>query len=215
MLAHRGGGESAGDHSSVAALEKDEAGVAAGAGAGATSREARTAQTGIVLDSAQLDRVRIRLDGLATYVMVSALLVGGILGVFFNTPKAFAAGRVLENAVTAVFLATSAASLVSSVYVTLAFSLVSLYSKTALGLGKDGQYAEFLDATRKERNYAYDAFLLSLVSFQASFVMSLFLAVQGPARWAVAGAAALLMALSCRSVLSILKAATRLVFSDD
>jgi hypothetical protein len=215
--AHRGGGDlQPRDPPKAAAVVADPQVEAPEARAGAAPETAAAPPSkGAVLDAQQLDRIRIRLDGLGTYAMVSALLVGGILGVYFNTPKAFVEGRFVDNAVTALFLASSAASLVASVYVTLTFSLVGLYSKTALGLGRDGPCADFLDATRRERACAYDAFLLSLALFQSSFVMNMFLAVQGPARWAAAGAAGLLVALSSRSVLSVLKAASRFVFSDD
>jgi hypothetical protein len=169
----------------------------------------------VVLTSDQLDRVKIRLEGLGTYAMISALLIGGMLGLFFNTPKTIIEGRILENAVIALFYASSTVSLLSSLYVTLVFSLVGLYSKTALGLSKDAQYLKFIDATRRQRNYAYDAFLLSIASFQSSFVMTLFLLLPGPARWVAAAATTVLLAFSFRSVQSVLNAAASLIFAED
>jgi hypothetical protein len=174
-----------------------------------------TAADDVTLTSDQLDRVRIRLDGLGTYAMISALLIGGMLGLFFNTPKTIIEGQILENAVIALFYSSSTLSLLSSLYVTLVFSLVGLYSKTALGLSKDAQYLKFIDATRKQRNYAYDAFLLSIASFQSSFVMTLFLLLPGPARWVAAGVTTLLLAFSFRSVQSVLNAAASLIFAED
>lgn len=165
--------------------------------------------------SDQLDRVKVRLEGLGTYAMISALLIGGMLGLFFNTPKTVVEGQILDNAVIALFYASSTLSLLSSLYVTLVFSLVGLYSKTALGLGKDAQYLKFIDATRRQRNYAYDAFLLSIASFQSSFVMTLFLLLPGPARWVAAAATAVLLAFSFRSVQSVLNAAASLIFAED
>jgi hypothetical protein len=142
-------------------------------------------------------------------------LIGGMLGLFFNTPKTIIEGRILENAVIALFYTSSTVSLLSSLYVTLVFSLVGLYSKTALGLSKDAQYLKFIDATRRQRNYAYDAFLLSIASFQSSFVMTLFLLLPGPARWIAAAATTVLLAFSFRSVQSVLNAAASLIFAED
>ena len=66
-------------------------------------------------------------------------------------------------------------SILTGSYTTIVFSLLGLYAKRALGRGLDAEALLFFDQTQPIRELAYDTCLISLWSFQASFVLSLFL----------------------------------------
>jgi hypothetical protein len=166
-----------------------------------------------VVESLDMNRVRIRLEGLSTYAVVSALMLNGSLRLLFGTPKNLEKDKRTENVVKVVFCASTFLSILSSVYTTVVFSLLGSYCKTALGLSQDSQYVLFMNATAKERRYAFDAFLWSLGAFQTSFVSSLFLNYQGPLRWWSSGVSGLLVVWSFRHWTNIMKLARHLIFS--
>jgi hypothetical protein len=159
-----------------------------------------------------MNRVRIRLEGLSTYAVVSALMLNGSLRLLSGTPNAMEKKKPMENVVKVVFCASILLSILSSVYATVVFFLLGLYCKTALGLNQDAQYMTFMDATAKERKFALDAFLWSLAAFQSSFVSSFFMSYHGPLRWWSAGAAAVLVAWSFRHWIKIVNLAATLIF---
>jgi hypothetical protein len=166
----------------------------------------------VAKDLLDMNRVRIRLEGLSTYAVVSALMLNGSLRLLSGTPKALEKKKPMENGAKVVFCASILLSILSSIYATVVFSFLSLYCKTALGLNQDAQYLSFMDATAKERKLAFDAFLWSLATFQSSFASSLFLSYHGPLRWCSAGAATLLIAWSFRRWFNIMDLAAKLIF---
>jgi hypothetical protein len=164
-----------------------------------------------------MDRTKIRLDGLASYSVIAALLLNNCRHMFSSTNKRNdeAAPKTLKIFKTA-FTALAIISIVSGMYTTVVFSLLGLYSKTALGMGKDSSYFEFFAATERYRKLAFDAFLLSLVSFEVAFIASVFIDLnQGSNRssqwWATALAAAC-VAFSLWDWGSIIGIARRLLF---
>ena len=159
-----------------------------------------------------MNRVRIRLEGLGTYAVVSALMLNGSLRLLSGTPKTMEKKKPVENAFKVVFCASILLSILSSVYATVVFSLLGLFCKTALGLHQDAQYVAFMDATAMERKRAFDAFLWSQAAFQSSFVSSLLLSYHGPLRWFSAGVATLLVVWSFRHWIKIMNLAAKLIF---
>jgi hypothetical protein len=81
------------------------------------------------------------------------------------------------------FVITVITSVLSGSYTTIVFSLLGLYSKSAIGLGRDEAFVSFFQQTHHLRQYAFSSFILSLISFEASFVLSLFLSYDGPIKW--------------------------------
>jgi hypothetical protein len=123
-----------------------------------------------------LGRVKLRLDGLHTYGVITSLLMNASLRLFSATPKRFETKDAhVSNTVKAVFSVMVATSVLSGSYTTIVFSLLGLYAKRALGRGMDAEFVQFFAASQPMRELAYDTFLVSLVSFQISFCLSLFL----------------------------------------
>jgi len=101
------------------------------------------------LDNFDIGRAKIRLDELTSFGVVTALLMNAGLRLYSSTPTNIECGRShhLDNAVKIVFCASVVVSVMAGSYTTIVFSLLGLYSKTALGLGLDGPFLDFMDRT--------------------------------------------------------------------
>jgi hypothetical protein len=137
-----------------------------------------------------LTRVRIRLEGLHLYEVVTALFMNAALRLFLSTPKTLKAGEKSKNIAKILFTIAIGCSVIAGAYTTVVFTLLGLYSKSAIGLGKDLAFVAFFDATASIRRSAFVRFILTLISFELSFVMSLFLNYEGRMRWCASGIAA-------------------------
>lgn len=170
----------------------------------------------VIEEALDWNRVRLRLEGLSAYTVVSALLVNASLRLFTATPKKleYGADQRDNNRAKIFFAASMVISIMAGLHTTVVFSFFSVYSKTALGLGKDGAYREFLRVTQAARHRAYDSFVLSLVAFQCSLVSSLFLTYNGAARWWAAGLAGVAVLVSTWHCSGVLAAASRLIFAN-
>jgi len=175
-----------------------------------------------------MDRAALRLDGLSSYCSVAALLLNAALRVYVIIPKEIkdtkyidandASAKMttrIENIITVVASFSIVICILSAVYTTLVFSLIALYSKTALGLGLDSQFMTFFSATSFLRDSGFRCFISALVSFQISFICSVFLSTSmlGKARWILAWFGILGSMLSSLSLFQILGRANSLLFS--
>lgn len=122
-----------------------------------------------------LGRLRLRLDGFHTYSVITSLLMNASLRLFSSTPKNFKDNDRVQNIAKVVFSTVVAISIISGSYTTIVFSLMGLYTKRALGRGLDAEVIQFFHETTSIRELAYDTCLLSLMAFQVSFVLSLYL----------------------------------------
>ena len=122
-----------------------------------------------------ISRFKLRLDGLHTYAVITTLLMNASLRLFSATPKRFVAEQKVRNVLKIVFSALVTISVLTGSYTTIVLSLVELYAKRALGRGQDVAVLQFFTSTQPIRELAYDTWIVSLVAFQASFVLSLFL----------------------------------------
>lgn len=122
-----------------------------------------------------LTRFRLRLDGLHTYSVITTLLLNGALRLFTSTSKKWEDGQRVRNAMKLCFSVASILSVLAGSYTTIVFSLLGLYAKRALGRGLDEACLEFFHQARPIREVAYDACLVSLVSFQVAFCLSVYL----------------------------------------
>lgn len=120
-------------------------------------------------------RFKLRLDGLHTYAVITTLLMNASLRLFSSTPKRFQEGERFRNGIKILFSVMVTISILMGSYTTIVFSLLELYSKRALGRHMDVAVAEFFQRTQPVRELAYDTWIGSLVSFQVSFCLSLFL----------------------------------------
>jgi len=161
-----------------------------------------------------LTRAKIRLEGLHSYGVVATLMLNVSMRLFSSTPaarKSLVKGETATNAAKILFTAAIVGSVVSGLYTTIVFSMLGMYTKTAIGMGKD--YIAFFDATQVIRENAFHSFIISLLSFNTSFILSLFLNYEGEMRWWVSGIAAALSVLSWWQWSSIMSIASQLIFS--
>ena len=161
-----------------------------------------------------LTRVRIRLEGLQAYGVVTTLLMNAALRLYSGTPKKLQDGEQAANVAKILFAISMGCSVLAGAYSTVVFALLGLYSKSALGLGKDEAFLEFFAETASIRDMGFHAFVIALISFKASFVLSLFLNYgEGKMRWWASGIAAIVSVLSYYHWSSIMTIAGRLLFS--
>ena len=134
------------------------------------------------------------------------------LRLFSSTPKTLKAGEKSENIAKIIFTIAIGCSVIAGAYTTVVFTLLGLYSKSAIGLGNDLAFVEFFDATATIRKSAFVGFIMTLLSFELSFVLSLFLNCEGVMRWCASGTAAVAAMASWWSWNHIMGIAGRLLF---
>ena len=162
-----------------------------------------------------LTRARIRLEGLHSYGVVTTLMLNASLRLFSSVPKprGIVKGDKVNNVARILFTSGIICSILSGLFTTVVFSLLGMYAKTAIGMSKDvGAYA-FFDATQTIRENAYHAFIVSLVSFNSSFILALFLNYEGKMRWWVACIAAAISLVSWYQWNSIMTIASQIIFT--
>lgn len=137
-----------------------------------------------------VSRFKFRLEGLHAYAVITTLLMNASLRLYSSTPKKFTSQEHVRNVMKVLFSLMVAISIMTGSYTTIVFSLIELYSKRALGRSQDAAVLEFFTQVQPIREQAYDTWLLSLVSFQASFVLSLFLNHDRGFDWKIATFAA-------------------------
>lgn len=161
-----------------------------------------------------LKRVGIRLDALNSYGVVTALLMNAALRLYSGTPKTLSRENdKVEQIAQILFVISIGTSVIAGSYTTIVFSLLGLYSKSAIGLGLDAAFVEFFKLTYGIRQLAFTSFILSLISFEASFVLSLFLCYDGPIKWFSAVASAVAAVVSWNHWRSIMDIAAKFLFS--
>jgi hypothetical protein len=133
-----------------------------------------------------LTRVRIRLEGLHSYGVVTALLMNACLRMFSSTPKRLQPdGDLFTNIVKIIFALVVCVSVTTGSYTTIIFSMLGLYSKTALGMGCDDKFLRFFQATQPLRDSGFHAFIVSLFTFKMAFSLSMFLNYEGRFGWVI------------------------------
>jgi hypothetical protein len=142
-----------------------------------------------------INRVRMRLEGLQAYGTLCALLANGCLRLYSSVSdtsrgstetvdndspnKAQSSKNIRKHLALDGFFLCVVLSVLSGSYTTVVFTLLPLYSKMALGRGYDAQFLQFWASTAGIRETGFTAFLLSLVSFEVAFVLSLYLRLRG------------------------------------
>jgi hypothetical protein len=162
-----------------------------------------------------LDRAMIRLEGMSSYAVVSAVLLIATLALHgdLNPDLSKDKNQRVLNVAKIVFTMSTIVSVVSAAYTTVVFSLLGLYAKTALGMGLDGHFMEFFEATAPYRKTAFWTFLLSLFTFEICFVSNMFVRLKGKHRWLAVFLATVGVGISCRHWIAIIGIAGRLLFA--
>jgi hypothetical protein len=114
------------------------------------------------------------------------------------------------RALYSVFIATSFSA---ALYATLVFSVLGLYGYTALGIGADSGYSEFVKATGFIRVSGFRSFLLCLVTFKFSFLCNAILKFKGKTRWLVVAVSLAGSLLGMYHLSFMIGAASRLIYN--
>ena len=129
-------------------------------------------------------RERIKLEGLSSYGVVTALIMNAALRLLSTVDLgADARGTLFEKVVQSLFVACIVVSVLAGIHTTVVFTLVSIYAKTALGRNLDSGYVDFLVLTSPLRAQGFKSFITALGSFSISFPLAVFLKMRGRAGW--------------------------------
>lgn len=156
-----------------------------------------------------LDRTKLRLDGLGHYASVSTLVLSAALTLSNATPKKLDE-RKSENAIKLAFVSCIITTVVLGAYTSMVFSLLSLYSKTFLGMMLDEEFVEFFQATAEIRRSAFASFVGAMLSFNAAFVISLCLHYEGRVRFWIATITSVVLAICAQSLILIINSASHM-----
>lgn len=158
-----------------------------------------------------MDRVTLRLDGLDSYAVLAAIVLGAAMDVYGSVEaRKYSLRR--ERIARHVHGFGVLTSVLSSVYVVMVFSLFNFYAKTAIGIGADNVYFKLLDATSRMRVHGFEAFLLSLVGFEFALIANIFLNSKGRARWVFSILCAIGTAFSIKDWGFVVRCATKYIF---
>mmetsp|Transcript_4077 Transcript_4077/g.5324 ORF Transcript_4077/g.5324 Transcript_4077/m.5324 type:complete len:221 (+) Transcript_4077:59-721(+) len=161
----------------------------------AMSMRGGAATESVVEATLNLQSAKLRIDALSSYAVIAALLLNIALRLYAAVPKQIKdhnqIDHKVENVATIAFTLFCIACIISGFNTTIIFSLLGLYSKTALGLGKDAVFLEFLEVTSKMRQFGFRSMVCSLISLKFSFVFSFFLNFKGKPGYFFSGAAAI------------------------
>jgi len=171
--------------------------------------------SGGATDQALIDltRTRIRLEGLQSYAIVTTLLMNAALRIFSCTPKTLKTKETVDNIAKIIFAFNILVTVITGSYTTITFTLLGVYSKTALGLGRDDKFLEFFERTAYNRKSAFQSFFASIITFQCSFILSLFLNYENRFRWVISSFAIALSFLFWWKWSSIVYTAGHVLFS--
>jgi len=171
----------------------------------------------VVAEAFDLNRARIRLEGLSSYGVMSILLMSSALRLYTSVPKKMnnpseSKEAKIENAATIAFAFTSVVAIISGITTSIIFSLMGLYAKTALGMNKDAAYVEFFKATESVRRFGFISMVVSTLCMKASFSISFFLYFKGKTRYALTGLASALSLASWFAWSPIVSAAGKILY---
>lgn len=131
--------------------------------------------------SQELERKRDRLDGLEVYAVVSALSAGTMVAVFDSYQPSgatggdvidlFQYGKYLEFLMSATFLVAGSVGIVCSLHCIFVFSLVTMYGRTAIGMGRDDALDIFFAGTGVQRFHGFKTFVGSLYALMFELIV--------------------------------------------
>lgn len=170
-----------------------------------------------------IERVLIHIDAVNTYPVIAAFLMAITVDVGFETPKEIKtfprdctkrekAGVLIHNFVTIAYSILSTLTIMAYTYSIIVFTIITIYSKNALGEGHDEAFLAFFNATLTHRIRAFRAFFNGVMGSCLSNTLSRWLRYRGIIRWVETS---LMFALSCFTLLqleSIVELATDIIF---
>jgi hypothetical protein len=133
-------------------------------------------------DSIQRDngfeRSTVRLDGIEVYAVVSALTVASSIACLDAYGDIYKKGDdeigiTFSSMLNHTFMLANAVGIVSGLHATLIFSLVTMYGRTAVGLGRDLAFQTFFAQTGAQRYRGFQTFLWSLYAFTVQCIITI------------------------------------------
>jgi len=120
---------------------------------------------------------KLRIDGIHAYVFISILILNASLRLFTSTPIDLRPEKENSKLASFAFVLTIGFTFFGSIYSSTVFSLIELYTRTALGFGFDDgtKFNAFLTATQNYRLIGFWCFVSSLVSLLLSFPLSFYI----------------------------------------
>jgi hypothetical protein len=117
----------------------------------------------------------VRLDGIEVYAVVSALTVASSIACLdaYGDSADSKYWNILYPLFDAIFMAFHIAGILTGLHSTLVFSMVTMYGRTAIGLGRDKACQVFFSKTSKQRYRAFQTFLWSLYSFLGQCIFTI------------------------------------------
>eukprot|EP00984_Skeletonema_dohrnii_P011948 scaffold4797_cov90-Skeletonema_dohrnii-CCMP3373.AAC.4 len=158
---------------------------------------------------------KTRLEGLA-YGTVTALITSAALNLFKyadgENSKLMANDRF--NNIIKITLGILLASCVAlGIYTTAIFTIIGIYSKTALGMGQTTDFITFFNSCEKFRHYGFRSFVACLASFSISWVCALLLTYEEETRWWIALPAILVGVMGFLHYKELFALASTLIYS--
>jgi hypothetical protein len=133
-----------------------------------TQRISRLTQIHASHTITNLQRVNIRLEGLGPYAVVSTLMLNGGLRLFSMYREE---PDPVNQRINLLFLALLVASILSSFLTAVVFTMISIHSKAAIGMGKDYAFEKYFAQTAADRTVGFRSLQVALVSFLGAFVL--------------------------------------------
>jgi len=113
---------------------------------------------------------------LSSYGVVTALIMNSALRLYTSNKLTYKKDKDnnnnLNNTISILFSFFISLCIMSGAFTAVAFQLLSIYSRTSLGHNNIVGYQNFRQATAKYRIFGFHSFLVSLVSFVISFLLS-------------------------------------------
>ena len=112
-----------------------------------------------------MERNTVRLDGIEVYAVVSALTVASSIACLDTYGASAKSDTYMDKLLDICFTISNSIGILSGLHATLIFSLVTMYGRTAVGLGRDLAFSSFFGKTGIQRYRGFQTFLWSLYTF--------------------------------------------------
>jgi hypothetical protein len=133
--------------------------------------ETATLAAEAVLD---LGRLKYRLESMATYSTITALVMNACLRLYTSQKFAKDPDTGATRTVQHIFTALSIVCIIAGVFTAVLFNILGIYSKECLGMHNDAGYVAFQAATAIHRKWGFRTFLTTCLSFVGSFLLSVY-----------------------------------------
>ncbi len=131
-----------------------------------------------------------------------------------HTSACYALLPYLQNNILKLTFGILCASTVAlGIYTTTIFTIIGIYSKTALGMGHTDDFVSFFYSCEKFRQFGFRSFVASLASFSISWICALLLTYENETRWWIALPAILMFVLGFLHYKELFALATTFIYS--